>query len=85
MFPAICLWDKNQQQVTTIPIHEIKTRTPEIENLIKEYREEQKEAERDRFTLNVLQQVLELQHVFLQQAEIQIRAVMAKMKFEMKN
>jgi hypothetical protein len=83
LFPAICLWDKNQQ-VTTIPIDQIKTRTPEIENLIKEYQEEQKDAERDRFTLNVLRQVLELQHVFLQQAEIQIRAVMAKMKFEMK-
>ncbi len=40
LFPAICLRDRNQQ-VTTIPIDEIKTRTPEIENLIKEYRKQQ--------------------------------------------
>jgi hypothetical protein len=39
-FPAISLYDKNQQ-VTTIPIEEIKTRTPEIENLIKEYQQQQ--------------------------------------------
>ena len=39
MFPAICFYEKNQQ-VTTIPIDEIKTRTPEIENLIKEYQQQ---------------------------------------------
>jgi hypothetical protein len=33
LFPAICLADVNQQ-VTTIPIDQIKKRTPEIENLI---------------------------------------------------
>jgi hypothetical protein len=40
LFPAICLARKNQQ-ITTIPIDQIKTRTPEIENLIKEYQQQQ--------------------------------------------
>ncbi len=88
LFPAICLGDKTQQ-VTTIPIDEIEIRTPEIEELIKEYQQEQKErqdeTERGQFTSNALRQLLELQHIFLQQAEIQIRAVMARSKFEMKN
>ncbi len=39
LFPAICLGEKNQ--VTTIPIDQIKTRTPEIENFIKEYQQQQ--------------------------------------------
>jgi hypothetical protein len=39
VFPAICLGSKNQQ-ITTIPIDQIKTRTPEIENLIKEYQQQ---------------------------------------------
>jgi hypothetical protein len=39
LFPAICLCNKNQQ-ITTIPIDRIKTRTPEIENLIKEYQQQ---------------------------------------------
>jgi hypothetical protein len=40
LFPSICLYDRNLQ-VETIPIDQIKTRTPEIENLIKEYQEQQ--------------------------------------------
>jgi hypothetical protein len=39
LFPAICLCDITQQ-VTTIPIDQIKTRTPEIESLIKEYQQQ---------------------------------------------
>jgi hypothetical protein len=39
LFPAICLGNENQQ-VTTIPIDQIKTRTPEIENLVKEYQDQ---------------------------------------------
>jgi hypothetical protein len=39
VFSAIVLWEKNQQ-VTTIPIDEVKIRTPEIENLIKEYQQQ---------------------------------------------
>jgi hypothetical protein len=42
LFPATCLREKNQQ-ITTIPIDQIKTRTPEIENLIKEYQRQQNE------------------------------------------
>jgi hypothetical protein len=41
LFPAICLADKDQQ-ITTIPIDQIKTRTPEIDNLIKEYQQQNK-------------------------------------------
>jgi hypothetical protein len=33
VFPAICLYDQNQQ-ITTIPIDQFKTRTPEIERLL---------------------------------------------------
>jgi hypothetical protein len=40
VFPAVSLCNKNLQ-VTTIPIDQIKTRTPEIENLIKEYQQQQ--------------------------------------------
>jgi hypothetical protein len=80
LFPAICLGNIDKK-ITTILIDQIKTRTPEIERLIKE---EQNDAERERFTLNALRQVVELRHVFLQQAEIHVRAVMAKMKFELK-
>jgi hypothetical protein len=35
VFPAICLYDRNQQ-VTTIPVEQTKARTPEIEKLIME-------------------------------------------------
>ncbi len=38
LFPTIILGNP-KQQVTTIPIDQIKTRTPEIENLIKEYQQ----------------------------------------------
>jgi hypothetical protein len=41
LFPAICLGSVGQQ-ITTIPIDQIKTRTPEIENLIKEYQQQPK-------------------------------------------
>jgi hypothetical protein len=39
LFPAICLKYKDQR-ITTIPIDQLKTRTPDIENLIKEYEEQ---------------------------------------------
>jgi hypothetical protein len=38
LFPTIILGNP-KQQLTTIPIDQIKTRTPEIENLIKEYQQ----------------------------------------------
>ncbi len=41
LFPAIVLGEKNQQ-ITTIPIDEIKTRTPEIDELVKEYQQQPK-------------------------------------------
>jgi hypothetical protein len=44
LFPAIVLTENNQE-VTTIPIDEIKKRTPEIDELITEYQEQQKESE----------------------------------------
>jgi hypothetical protein len=39
LFPAISLYFRGEQ-VTTIPIDQIKTRTPEIDNLIKEYQQQ---------------------------------------------
>ncbi len=74
LFPAICLGNENQQ-VTTIPIDQIKTRTPEIENLIKEYQEK-------RFVSQSLPQHQELGRFFLQQREIIFRGLMARMKLE---
>ncbi len=44
MFPAISLLCENQQ-ITTIPIDQIKKRTPEIKNLIKEYQQQQNNVE----------------------------------------
>jgi hypothetical protein len=41
LFPAIVLWEKNQQ-ITTIPIDQMTKRTPEIENLTKEYQQHPK-------------------------------------------
>jgi hypothetical protein len=41
LFPAICICNQNQQ-ITTIPIDQIKTRTPEIDELIKEYQQQPK-------------------------------------------
>jgi hypothetical protein len=43
LFPAICL-NRQNQKVTTIPIDEITKRTPEIEELIKEYQEQQQQT-----------------------------------------
>ncbi len=44
LFPAICLRE-NDQQVTTIPIDQIKTRTPAVERLIFESEREQQHME----------------------------------------
>jgi hypothetical protein len=43
LFPAISLYFRDQQ-ITTITIDQLKIRTPEIENLINEYQEQQNEA-----------------------------------------
>ncbi len=48
LFPAICLLYKTQQ-VTTVPIDQIEIRTPEIENLIKEYQQIVKEKQQLQF------------------------------------
>jgi hypothetical protein len=42
-FPVIVFSEKNQQ-VTTIPIDEIKTRTPEIESMIKEHQQQNNQS-----------------------------------------
>ncbi len=70
-FAAVCMIEKSQK-VTTIPIDQIKTRTPEIENLINEYQLQQ-------YVANSFPQVLELESVLLQQQQIQLRAVIALM------
>jgi hypothetical protein len=74
LFPVLCLHWKDQR-VTTIPIDQIKTRTPEITDLI--YENQQR-----RFVSSALPQVLEVQRILLQQAAIQMRAEMANMKIE---
>jgi hypothetical protein len=92
LFPAICLGEMNQQ-VTAIQIDQIKTRTPEIENLIKEHQEQQQQQQQQQkrnsflrfvsisdFFLQkypLLQQHEELGRIFLQQREILFRGLMA--------
>ncbi len=46
MFPVIIIGNPNQQ-ITTIPIDQIETRTAEIENLIKEYQQQQNRVLRE--------------------------------------
>ncbi len=75
LFPALCLGIKDQQ-ITTIPIDQIKTRNPEIENLIKEYQEQKQTSN------SFLQQHEHLGKKFLQQREIIFRGLMARMKLE---
>jgi hypothetical protein len=91
-FPAIVLW-KKAQQVTAIPIDEIKTRTPEIKNLIKEYQQQQQKgcpllqfvSVSDFFLQKypLLQQHEDLGRILLQQREILFRGLMARMNLEM--
>ena len=75
LFAAISLVGKDQR-IVTIPIDQLKTRTPEINDLVKEYQQQ-------RFISNFVPQVFEYQRVLLQQHEVQIRAMMTKMKFDM--
>jgi hypothetical protein len=84
LFPAIFLhWcyavktslEKNQQ-ITTIPIHQIEIRTPEIDELIYEYRQQKQTSN------SFLQQHEELARIFLQQREVLFRGLMARMKLE---
>jgi hypothetical protein len=69
LFPTIVLGDENQQ-VTTIPFDQIKTRTPEIERLIFESEREQQ----CRFQLE------ELTRIFLQQHRILLRGLKEGMR-----
>jgi hypothetical protein len=89
LFPAICLASENQQ-VTTIPIEQMKTRTPEIDKLVNE----QKGFPFLRFVsvsdfflqkCPLLQQHEELGRKFLQQREILFRGLTARMKLEVAN
>jgi hypothetical protein len=67
LFPAI-VFGRNAQQVTTIPLEQIKNRTPEIERLILEQQ-------------SVCQSVC-LENLFLQQQQIHLRGMKALMKLE---
>ncbi len=91
LFPAIVLGSRGQQ-VTTIPLDQLKTRTPEIEELIKEYQQQQQRgcpllqfvSISDFFLQKypLLQQHEELGIAFLQQREVLFRGLMARMKLE---
>jgi hypothetical protein len=87
LFPAICMLDIFQQ-ITTIPIDQIQTRTPEIDNLIKEY-QQQKRCPLPRFVsisdfflqkYPLLRQHEELGRIFLQQQEILFRGLTATLQ-----
>ncbi len=67
VFPVICLYAANQQ-VTTIPIDQIKTRTPEIERLI--------------LVHHYLPQRDELERTILHQHQILVRELKELLKFE---
>jgi hypothetical protein len=73
LFPGICFADINQQ-VKIILIDQIRNRTPEIDELIKEY--QQQECASNSF----LQQHAELGRIFLQQREILFRGLMATLQ-----
>jgi hypothetical protein len=77
LFPAIVLGDKDQQ-ITTIPIDQIKTRTPEIEDLIKEYQQQQKNNhpidEVKQARNDLLKQNEEMMYNFFNQLEQQTKA-----------
>jgi hypothetical protein len=86
LFGTICLFNKHDQ-VTTISIDQIKTRTPEIDKLVNE----QKGFPFLRFVsvsdfflqkCPLLQQHEEFGRKFLQQREILFRGLMARMKLE---
>jgi hypothetical protein len=88
LFPAICVM-LHRHQITTIPIDQINTRTPEIDELIKEYQQQQKGntflrfvSISDFFRQNypLLQQHEELGIQFLQQREIIFRGLMATLQ-----
>ncbi len=73
LFPVVILSCGNAQ-ITTITVHQIQIRTPEIEQLTKDFRLHQ-------FVFDSVSQLVELQRVFLQQQEVHIRALIAIMKF----
>ncbi len=50
IFPAIVTGDKDQQ-ATTIPIDQLKIRTPKIDELINEYHQQNKNSNKDSFQL----------------------------------
>ncbi len=66
LFPAVCLGEHNQQ-VTTIPIDQIKIRTPEINRMILE------NDPRYIFSVQSFQQKHELGRIFLQQHQVFLR------------
>jgi hypothetical protein len=70
LFPAIALSEKNQQ-VTTIPIDQIKIRTPVVERLILEHHH--------------LPQHDELERMILPQHQILLRGMKERMKLEFSN
>ncbi len=68
LFPTIVLGDENQQ-VTIIPVDQIKTRTSEVERLILEY--------------HYVPQRVELEGIFLHQHQILLRGMKQRMNLEM--
>jgi hypothetical protein len=75
-FAAICV-SSPTRYVTAISIDQIQTRTTEIENLILEHQLQE-------LSLIAPQQAFDYHRVLLQQHAIQIRTMIARMKFEMK-
>jgi hypothetical protein len=76
LFPAICLGNI-YLEVTTIPIDEIKKRTPEIKSLIKEYQEQQNNVEGREVKQarnKLLKENEEMMSVFFNQLEQQANA-----------
>ncbi len=78
IFPAFFFVSQNQQ-VTTIPIDQLKNPT-HAKNVLKECTEEFKIEQRKRFVTNALQQTSELAGVFLRQQQILVRGTIAKSK-----
>jgi hypothetical protein len=98
LFPAISLCWKNQQ-ITAIPIDQIKTRTPEIENLIKEYQEQQQQQTKNQIPLlpalsneinnqvisQLRQQINDDQRILIQEKDKQIQEMRKSYEEQLKH
>ncbi len=95
LFPAICLYIHNQQ-FTTIPIDQIEIRTPEIDELIKEYQQQQNKNQisllpsvsseiNDQVISQLRQQISDYQRILIQEEEKQMQEMRKSYEEQLKH